>query len=281
MALRVGPADRAHLPHRDRHPGPLQLPPRPGAADRPGARRRRAGPVHPARPARGAGGPGAADRRRPAVPGAGGLPRPPRPRRRTAASGRGSATPARWSRWGEPHIAPWWFPANDHPRDKATLRPARARPARPGGGRQRAARRPRRGPGLDLVALAQPAADGAVPRVLRGRRLPARARHGRRHAVRPRRLRAAHRRAAATRARADAPDAAGAGLARAPAGRLPVRQHRRADHLARTPASRWRTRPARPTRTSAGRGRTGWSPTSSRTSGSVTRSPCTAGATSG
>ena len=22
---------------------------------------------------------------------------------------------------GQPHIAPWWFPANDHPRDKATF----------------------------------------------------------------------------------------------------------------------------------------------------------------
>ena len=41
----------------------------------------------------------------------------------------------------EPHMAPWWFPANDHPLDKATLRHPHHRAARHRGRRQRPASR--------------------------------------------------------------------------------------------------------------------------------------------
>ena len=42
----------------------------------------------------------------------------------------------------EPHMAPWWFPANDHPRDRARMDIHVTVPRGHGGGRQRAARVP-------------------------------------------------------------------------------------------------------------------------------------------
>ena len=71
----------------------------------------------------------------------------------------------------EPHMAPWWFPANDHPLDKAIVD---VRITVPKGrevvsnGKLRGRRTTRRG---DDVALAGRRADGALPRVLRRRRL--------------------------------------------------------------------------------------------------------------
>ena len=132
---------------------------------------------------------------------------------------------------GQPHIAPWWFPANDHPRDKATfdlhVRVPRGREAVANGrlvgrdvGRDWTSwhwrsRQPM-APYLAFFAAGdfrlERGTAGGTPYVLAvSERLTARA--------------------AAPRARADAPHPAGAGLARAPAGGLPVRQHRRADHL--------------------------------------------------
>ena len=69
----------------------------------------------------------------------------------------------------EPHMAPWWFPANDHPRDKALMDisitvprdkkvVANGRLRRPQGARRQGDH-----------ALAGRRADGALPRVLRGR----------------------------------------------------------------------------------------------------------------
>ena len=100
-----------------------------------------------------------------AVPGAGRLPRPPRRayggERPWVGNTREVVT------MGEPHIAPWWFPPTTTP-DKATfdlhVRVPRGREAVANGrlvGRDM-------GRGLDHVALA-PRADGAVPRLLRGR----------------------------------------------------------------------------------------------------------------
>ena len=71
----------------------------------------------------------------------------------------------------EPHMAPWWFPANDHPRDKATMDVRITVP------RQRKVIS--NGSQVDRVVkgaarhdpLAVQRADGALPRVLRGRGL--------------------------------------------------------------------------------------------------------------
>ena len=69
----------------------------------------------------------------------------------------------------EPHMAPWWFPSNDHPLDKAIvdvrIRVPKGREVISNGelkGR-------RVGKQVDDLALARRRADGALPRVLRGR----------------------------------------------------------------------------------------------------------------
>ncbi len=78
----------------------------------------------------------------------------------------------------EPQIAPWWFPANDHPRDKATFDievkvPSTNEAVSNGELVSYAGRRH-----VGDVAVADDRADGAVPRVLRRR--PVRDRRGRR-----------------------------------------------------------------------------------------------------
>ena len=99
----------------------------------------------------------------------------------TPAARRATATAARATGWpndhevvtmNEPHMAPWWFPANDHPRDKAPGRHHDHGAARQAGRRQRppGLARKRHGDQRD-VPLARRRADGAVPRVLRGRPL--------------------------------------------------------------------------------------------------------------
>ena len=69
----------------------------------------------------------------------------------------------------EPHMAPWWFPANDHPLDKAIV-DVRIRVPN---GREVISNGELPGPqgrqAVDDVALARRRADGALPRVLRGR----------------------------------------------------------------------------------------------------------------
>ena len=71
----------------------------------------------------------------------------------------------------QPHMAPWWFPANDHPLDKAlvdiTITVPRGKQV-VANGRLVSRQRPRR---RGDVPLAGRRADGAVPRVLRGRPL--------------------------------------------------------------------------------------------------------------
>ena len=151
-------------------------------------------------------------------------------------------------------------------------------PRRPAGDRQRAAGRSRRRPATGpRWHWRSRRADGAVPRVLRrrstsgssagapraARRTSSRCRDGS-----PRRQ---QRRAMALMRRTPRVLALAGGR-----GSAPTRSTRTggADHVPRDPASRWRTRPARPTPTSAGRARTGSSPTSWRTSGSATRCRC-------
>ena len=122
LRLRLRAAQRPHQAHGPGHARPVPLQPRLPAAGRPGARRRQAGDVRPGQPAR------AADHarrgaRRPAtrsgceVAYAGDRPS----ERRTAARATGWPTPREVVTMNEPHMAPWWFPANDHPRDKATM----------------------------------------------------------------------------------------------------------------------------------------------------------------
>ena len=76
----------------------------------------------------------------------------------------------------EPHMAAWWFPANDHPRDKALMDihitvPKDKQVIANG---HRVGRKVQGGTGHR--ALARRRADGAVPRVLRRRRLRGRPR---------------------------------------------------------------------------------------------------------
>ena len=101
-------------------------------------------------------------------------------------------------------------------------------------------------------ALARRRADGAVPRLLRRRLVRAwtRAPAG----GLPWYVAVSKQVDARTPRGRDDADAAHPrrrALAGVRAGRLPVLQHRRADHRACAPASPWRTRPARPTRASA------------------------------
>ena len=171
----------------------------------------------------------------------------------------------------EPHMAPWWFPANDHPLDKARIRVSITVPKRydvVSNGR-RVHRRTHGAPGDHDLARGR--ADGALPRLLRGRPVPDRAR------------------ACATagpgwsRCRRRCPTAAQPGamrlmrqtpaitaLARGPARRLPVLDRRGPGHQ---PRPGLRAREPDPADVLAGAASTGppWS-TSSRTSGSAT--PC-------
>ena len=128
----------------------------------------------------------------------------------------------------QPHMAPWWFPANDHPLDKALVDIRITVPRRQAGRRQRppglahGPRRPRD------VPLEGRRADGAVPRVLRRRPLRGLAGHPRRPAVAGRGVAAA--------AAGGAPGVDGLmertpddrRVARDPARRLPVQPDRRA-----------------------------------------------------
>ena len=70
---------------------------------------------------------------------------------------------------GEPEICAWWFPVNDHPRDKATyditVRVPRGRQVISNG----ALVSPAATAALDALALADGRADGDLPGVLRGR----------------------------------------------------------------------------------------------------------------
>ena len=178
----------------------------------------------------------------------------------------------------EPHMAPWWFPANDHPRDKARWTSA-SRSRGQGGHRQRAL-----GSGAsvrgDLATVHWRArrADGAVPRVLR-RRAPSRS-TGRSRGM-PWYVAVSKRAPTAAAGRDDAccsgrrPIIAGWRAAR----RLSVLDDRRAW----SPASpRFRAgEPDPPHLPRLGPGRRRWWCTSSRTSGSATRSSVRTGATSG
>ena len=76
----------------------------------------------------------------------------------------------------EPHMAPWWFPANDHPTDKALMDISITVPRGNtviSNGEQVSATRRRP---LDDVSLAGRRADGDLPRLLRRRRVRGRRR---------------------------------------------------------------------------------------------------------
>ena len=215
-------------------------------------------------------------------------------RRRRALRRRPAAlqpTPARATGWpatrevvamNEPHMAPWWFPANDHPRDKARIdvQHHRAEGARGGRQRRRSGRTARCG-GADARALARGRADGAVPRVLRGRSLHASTRASATGCPGSSRSRKALPTGRA--ARGDAADEADAGdRALAREGQLGAYPFSTAGGLVTSlePGFALENQ-TRPTYPAVGEPDRPPSSTSSRTSGSVTRSRCTTGATSG
>ena len=71
----------------------------------------------------------------------------------------------------EPHMAAWWFPANDHPARQGVLRHPDHGPEGQGRHRQRRPGRQAQAARPDHDALAGRRADGDLPRVLRGRLL--------------------------------------------------------------------------------------------------------------
>ena len=156
-------------------PGPVLVQPRPDAHAGQRDRRRAAGEVRQVRQARARRHPRLADRHGHGASWSGSATTARRSGCPGAASSRSSPSPTRRSPSNQPHIAPWWFPVNDHPRDKATYDITVAVAARQPGDRQRHAGLPRRTAGAwTSYALADDAADGQLPRVLRGRPLPGR-----------------------------------------------------------------------------------------------------------
>ena len=125
--------------------GALAVRPRPAAPGLGGHGRRRAGGLHQARPPRAADHPGRAAGRADATSrSVVHLRRRPRARSRTPASATGWPAADEVVTMDQPHMAPWWFAANDHPRDKATFDITRHRPGRRPGRLQRAAGRAHR-----------------------------------------------------------------------------------------------------------------------------------------
>ena len=166
--------------HPAHHRAPELVRPRLPAARLGGAPVDRAGDVQPHRPPR------AADHARGIRSPAGTtvrvtvqLRRPPRPATATGARATGRPTESEVEAVNEPHMAPWWFPANDHPLDKARMDIHITVPSSKQVVSQRPPRRrtPTR-PARD-VPLGRRRADGDVPRVLRGR--PLRVRQGTAH----------------------------------------------------------------------------------------------------
>ena len=174
----------------------------------------------------------------------------------------------------EPHMAPWWFPANDHPLDKARHRRAHHRAAaaprgRPTGCPAAARRTAAWPPGTGgRPTRWRPTWRSSPPVTSRSRAAAATGcpgwspSHGSWPAT-----------ASGWRLRLAAQDPADHGVAGGRARRLPVRRAPAGWSPASARASPWRTRPGRPTPSSAAR-RPGCSSTSWPTSGSATRCRC-------
>ena len=181
----------------------------------------------------------------------------------------------------EPHMAPWWFPANDHPRDKALIDLHITVPK----GLQVVANGTRVGRTVrgGLATTHWSAKEPMAPYLAfftAGRFATARGVHeGLPWTVAVSKALSPSSRRVAMRLMKRTPTLLS--WLETQLGRLPVLRHRRRDDGAQSRASRWRTRPVR--RTPCSSARTGWRPwcTSSPTSGSVTRCPSRAGATSG